>query len=189
MKRALLVSAAAVAVAGVAFAAFAGSSPPEGQGMGSGGHPRMGHGGAMLGAHVTRYDANNDGSITRAEIDLGLNKDFKAADADRNGKVSSAEFKAFMAARHAEMKAKMGKPAADKADDDDDDAPGDNGHGRHAMMDPVKHLDWNLDGSLSLEEFSAPIHLLAMRLDKDANGTITATDLLGRHGGSMMGGH
>lgn len=191
MKGFLLASAAAFALAGTVVA-WAGASPDDGK-AGFAGHPmgmgRMGmhggHHGAMAGALIARYDANNDGSITRGEIDSGLAKDFKTADGDRNGKVSSAEFKTFMEARHAEMKAKMAKPEG--ADGDD------KGHEGHMMregaMDPVKHLDWNLDGALSLEEMSAPVRLLAMRLDKDANGTITATDLLKGRGGAMMGGH
>lgn len=189
MKGFLLASAAALALAGTVAAWAAGS--PDGGMMGFAGHPmgmgRMGmhggHHGAMAGALIARYDANDDGSITRAEIDSGLAKDFKAADSDHNGKVSSAEFKAFMEARHAEMMAKMGKPAGAEGE-----GPEHEGMMGHGAMDPVKHLDWNLDGTLSLEEMSAPVRLLAMRLDNDANGTITATDLLKGHGG-MMGGH
>lgn len=185
MKRILWVSAAALAFAGT-VAAVAAPTPgtPEGKGMPfAGGHMGVhgGHHRAMMGMMIAHYDTNDDGSITRAEIDAGLNKDFKAADTDKNGRLSSAELKVYMEARHAEMMAKMGKPDAAKDDDggrDAHDGP---------MMDPVKHLDWNLDGSLSFEEFTAPVRLMAMRLDKDANGTITATDLMGRHG-PMMGG-
>jgi len=187
MKGFLLASAAALVFAGTL--AVRAASPDDGK-MGAG-HPmgmgRMGmhggHHGAMAGALIARYDANNDGSITRAEIDSGLAKDFKAADSDHNGKVSGAEFKAFMEARHAEMMAKMEKPEGAKGDGHE------GGMMRHGAMDPVKHLDWNLDGALTIEEMSAPVRLLAMRLDKDANGTITATDLLKGRGGAMMEGH
>lgn len=188
MKGFLLASAAALALAGTVSAWAA--APGDGK-MGFAGHPmgmgRMGmhggHHGAMAGALIARYDANNDGSITRAEIDSGLAKDFKAADGDHNGKVSSAEFKAFMETRHAEMMAKMGKPGGAEGEGHE------GGMMRHGPMDPVKHLDWNLDGALSIEEMSAPVRLMAMRLDKDGNGTITATDLLKGRGGAMMEDH
>lgn len=186
MNGLFLASAAAIALVGAA--AIGATVPGEaGDQMGAGmrfGGSHMGMRGghrAMMGMMIARYDANNDGSITRAEIDAGLAKDFKAADTDKNGKVSGAELKAFMEARHAEMMAKMGRPA-DGADGKD--GPPDM---HREMMDPVKRLDWNLDGSLSFEEMAAPVRLLAMRLDKDGNGTITATDLMGR--GPGMGGH
>jgi hypothetical protein len=189
MKRYLLGSIAFLAVAGLAVTATSFASPgahPAGHRMMGNGH----HRGAMHAAMLTRYDANGDGSITRSEIDSGLTKDFKGADSDRNNKLSSAELKAFMEARHAEMRAKMGMPDAPGGEDEGDDGPGKDGAmPGHPDMDPVKHLDWNLDGSLSFEEVSAPIRLLAMGLDHDANGTITATDLLGHGGGPMMGGH
>jgi hypothetical protein len=191
MKRILLASVAVVAVVGVAVAAGEATSSAH-PGARPEGHRMMGmhhHRGAMHGAMLARYDANGDGSITRSEIDAGLTKDFKSADTDRNNKLSSAELKAFMEARHAEMKAKMGMPdePGDKAKNDGE--PGKDGaKSAEHNMDPVKHLDWNLDGSLSFEEVSAPVRLLAMQLDHDASGTITATDLLGLRGGPMMGG-
>jgi Ca2+-binding EF-hand superfamily protein len=192
MKRLFLASVAVVAISGLAFAA--GSAPPDAAGHPMGGMRGMGpmgmpgqHHHEMLSALIAHFDANGDGSITRAEIDAGIAKDFRNADTDHNGKLSNVELKAYMEARHAEMAAKWHGDDAkgDQPKDDQDD------HDGHAMgsqhMDPVKHLDWNLDGSLSLDEFGAPIRLVAMRLDRDGSGTITATDLLGHEGGPSMG--
>jgi Ca2+-binding EF-hand superfamily protein len=199
MRNLLLATVAFAGLTGLALAAASGSAADQPPGPPSGMGHRMGqmgmHGGhgAMLGSLITRYDANGDGSITRAEIDAGIAKDFKAADTGHDGKLSSVEITAFVQARHAEMIAKMKEKMGEKAG-----APGggQDGDARKwgmgemdigAMM--LKHLDWNRDGTLSFDEFSAPIHLAAMRLDDDGNGTITATDLLGQGHGDRMGEH
>ncbi len=196
MRKFLLATVAVAAVTGLAYAATtAPGSAPDGDGHPmkhgwGGGHMGM-HGGfhrhgEMFGALLARYDANGDGSITRAEIDAGIAKDFKAADTNHDGKLTNDELKAFMESQRKEMMAKMGitPPSADDQPKDGKDHP----HWGHPGMgmehaDFVKHLDWNMDGALSLEEFAAPIRLAALRLDRDGNGTITATDLLHGHGG------
>lgn len=185
MKRLFLASAAIVAATGLAFAvgtAAPGGPPAARDHPMSGMHEMGGHHGEMMGALVARYDANGDGSITRAEIDSGITKDFRGADTDHNNKLTSTELTAYMQARHAEMMDRWhgGERQGSSPKGADDD------HEHHGMgaghMDLIKHLDWNLDGSLSLDEFVAPIRLLAMRLDRDGSGTITATDLLGHQG-------
>ena len=197
MRTIILATTALVAIGAVAFAAATGA--PEGgdghhgmgmHGMGMHGGMAMHH--MMLGHLIAGYDTNGDGSITRAEIDSGLKKDFTTTDSNHDGKVSSTELGVFIKSQHAAMAEKMGH-GGDGHDDAKGGAHGD-GHGGMAP-DPekiagmlIKHLDWNLDGAASLEEFSAPVRLAAMRLDGDSNGTISATDLLKGHG-SMGGPH
>jgi EF hand len=203
MKKILLASAVLAAATGLAFAAgTATNAPPDGDGhpmMGHGrwgGHMGMMHGGFhhhdMFGALIARYDANGDGSITRAEIDAGIAKDFHAADTNHDGKLTNDELIAFIKSQHEAMMAKMGRQEPPKDDQSADGKDGKDGHDHHwghppdmDHMDLVKRLDWNMDGALSLEEFAAPIRLAAMRLDRDGNGTITATDLLGHGRGPM----
>lgn len=88
-----------------------GMGGPGGQGMrgpGKRGHGmrggRGGHGG--MGMMMLRMaDANNDGSVTRAEFDAAVKTHFAQVDTNHDGKVTKAERQAF----HAQMRGKMGQ--------------------------------------------------------------------------------
>src|SRR5260221_11630562 len=49
--------------------------------------------------------------------------------------------------------------------------------GRPDPAQMFKHLDWNLDGELSFDEFAAHIRQMALRLDRNGDGVIDAEEL------------
>ncbi len=64
------------------------------------GHRGMGHGGMGMMPHemLKAADTNRDGKLTRAEFDAGAKARFDKADANRDGKLSPDERRAAMAA-------------------------------------------------------------------------------------------
>lgn len=167
MKRILLIATAAVALgaAGVIAAETASND----------GHRDRGQ------MRLMEYDQNKDGNITRAEVDAGVAVNFKTADKDGNGSLSEDEFKSYHADRRAAWKAAReasgeAKPEGDKARDGH--------HGRRGERgDAFKRVDWNLDGSLSLEEFAGRSRAMVARIDRDGDGTVTAEERERRHHG------
>jgi hypothetical protein len=92
--------------------------------------------------------------------------------------LSETEFKAHHDARRAERKAAR---EAEGKTTDSSDTPREGRRGRRG--DPFKHADWNLDGSLSLDEFSARPRMMAARIDRNGDGTITSEEReFRRHG-------
>lgn len=81
-------------------------------------HAKMGHGGKGMRGHRgggmgKMADANNDGTITRAEFTGGALARFAKADADGNGTVTQAERQAARQAMKAEWQArKAAQPAS-----------------------------------------------------------------------------
>jgi Ca2+-binding EF-hand superfamily protein len=163
MKR-LLLSAAAVIALGGAVAMVAHATTRDGD------HGRQ--------SRLMHFDLNKDGNITRAEVDQGLAADFKAADKNGNGSIDTDEFKAFHADRRAAWKAE--REASGKTDERTDAEKAERRERREARRamrgDPFKHVDWNLDGSLSQDEFGDRARAMAARVDRDGDGTITAEE-------------
>ena len=100
-------------------------------------------------ARGLRADADRDGRISRAEFVDSRIARLTALDADRDGRVSAEERRAGMQARRAERAA--------------------------ARFDA---LDKDRNGSISREEFTAPREQRADRADRAIRG-----DRMGRHGG------
>lgn len=99
--------------------------------------------GAPHGAHfgMLRHDTNQDGQLTREELQAALASDFASRDTDGDGTITVAERQAAMEARRAE-----------------------------AMSQRFAALDTNSDGSLSADEFSArPNQGMAERMARQGN--------------------
>lgn len=82
-----------------------------GPGMHGGRHGGMRHGGGMM---KPMADANNDGTITRAEVTAAIAKHFAEADTNNDGKLSAEERRAAhqkMRAMHKPMGAAGAKPS------------------------------------------------------------------------------
>ena len=117
---------------------------------------------------LLRYDADHDGRITRAEIDAGIVAQFRSIDTNHDGRIDAAEYQAYEDGRRAARRAwREAHPDAESA----------TGEEPPPSFDPMKRLDWNLDGFVSLDEFGGRERALAMRADRDGDGAILADDL------------
>ena len=129
-----------------------GAEGPKPGGLGHGRHGfhnrhGRGFGSFGLSRFCGRADSSRDGTVTRAELDGMIAKDFSAA---TNGAatMSPAQFSAAQAARFHEMNDGM-----------------------------FKRLDDNNDGKLTLVEFAEPEEKLFDRLDRDRDGVITGDEM------------
>jgi EF-hand domain pair len=100
------------------------------------------HGGPN--ATLLQYDANHDGTLTRAELIAGLKADFDKLDTNHNGCLTPDQVAAINAQRI----------AADQS-----------------TATPLQ--DWNQDGCVDLREFSNAAYSLFDQMDKNGDGKIT----------------
>lgn len=159
---ALVIAVGAVAVA---IASDWGDGHKRGRGKGPG------RGAAM---HLLQFDTDRDGRITRAEVDTGITAQFAAADTNTDGKLDAAEFQKYNDTRRAERKARFDAWRAKRGDSDTKRDFADRGP---RNFDPMKNMDWNLDGFVSPDEFAGRTRAQAMRADRDGDGVILAEDL------------
>ena len=146
--------------------------------------PGKGHRGH--GAHLMQMDANTDGEITRAEVEVELANRFATIDANSDGLVTQDEMKAHHEAKRAEMKAQWeARKAAGETMPE----------GRpHRERDPARAAEWEArkaekaaerwagmdsddDGQLNTAEFTAAHIKFFDKMDTDKNGTITQVEL------------
>ncbi|HXM00841.1 MAG TPA: hypothetical protein VN932_13005 [Rhizomicrobium sp.] len=99
-------------------------------------------------AILTKYITNKDGSLTRAQMEAGLRADFAAADTDHDGHLDEAEVRAVN-----QQRLQLDQSTAS----------------------PL--VDWNHDGYVDFQEFSANARSLFDELDRDGDGTLTAAEL------------
>ncbi len=136
-------------------------------------------GGHGAGHGFDKLDANNDGSITRAEVDAQAAERFAKIDANRDGFVTQAEMTTHHDAMRAQMAAKM-KERADKG--------GERAERRMERMekrgermdkrgDHFAKRDANADGRISLPEFQAGGAKMLERFDTDKNGVVTKEEM------------
>jgi len=104
------------------------------------------HGGNA--AILLKYDANHDGTVTRAELIAGLKAEFAAHDTRHNGCLDADEAAQINQAR---------------VDAD------------QSTATPV--MDWNQDGCIDYTEFSAAPYSLFDQLDIDHDGKLTPKEL------------
>jgi Ca2+-binding EF-hand superfamily protein len=97
---------------------------------------------------LLKYDANHDGSITRAEMNAGLRADFAKADYKHKGCLDEDETRAVNAQRW--------------KDD-------------QAAATPL--VDFAQNGCISFEEFAGAPRSLFDQLDTDRNGILTQKEL------------
>jgi Ca2+-binding EF-hand superfamily protein len=167
--QAMIAGAALVVVLGavaVAFAADWGQSTKK---------TRAASAGAPSSAmRLVQFDTDKDGRITRAEVDAGITAQFDAADTSSDGKLDAAEILRYNDKRKAERRARYeawrAKAAAQGID------PGRPPSDRDTL-DTLRVADWNLDGFITADEFGGKLRALAMRADRDGDGTIVADEL------------
>ena len=121
-----------------------------------------GHGGPMK-----MFDADGNEAISLAEARAGAAKMFAGADADKDGRVTHDEMRAFHGAKGGHHR---GPPGGHKPH-----AKGD-GKGRGPM-----HLDTDGDGALSLAETQSGIERQFAEMDSHRDGSVTAAELEAAH--------
>jgi Ca2+-binding EF-hand superfamily protein len=99
-------------------------------------------------AILLAYDANHDGTVTRAEMDAGLHADFAKADYKHLGRLDADEVRAVNQQRI----------AADQS-----------------TASPL--VDWNHDGYVDFDEFAAEARSLFDQLDRKGDGKLTPDEL------------
>lgn len=166
-----------VGAVAVAFASDWGGDGWKGKGG------RGSHGGGRAVASLLQFDANKDGSITRAEVDAGIQAQFQGADTNSDGRLDAVEFQKYNDARRAERKARFEAWRAKKEAEGGDTKRGFADRGSRGF-DPMKNMDWNLDGYIAPDEFADRTRAQVMRADRNGDGTIQADEMKkrGRHG-------
>lgn len=104
------------------------------------------HGGNA--AMILKYDANHDGTLTRAELIAGLKADFAAHDTHHNGCLDADQALTIN---------------QERVDED------------QATATPV--MDWNQDGCIDYTEYSAAPYSLFDQLDLNHDGKLTPKEL------------
>ena len=99
------------------------------------------HTGKML---IANYDMDNDGTVTREELEAGLRQYFRQADVNGDGVLEPDEVAAANARR-----IKMDESTA------------------------IPLIDWNQDGVVDFNEFASGIRSEFERLDLNGNGKVT----------------
>ena len=97
---------------------------------------------------LLRYDANNDGKITRPELEAGLRQDFWQADSNRDGVLDAEEVRATNLRRI-----------------------------RVDQSTAIPLIDWNHDGYVDFNEFAAPMRSLFEQYDADGDGVVTLEEM------------
>jgi hypothetical protein len=99
------------------------------------------HSGRML---IANFDSNNDGTVTRRELEAGLRQNFLQADTNRDGCLDPAEVEA----------ANQRRIALDEST-------------------AIPLIDWNQDGCVDFNEFSAGIRSQFEQLDLNGDGEVS----------------
>ena len=97
---------------------------------------------------LKRYDADHDGTLTRAELEAGIKADFAAADANHDGKLDEDETRAVNEQRWSE------------------------GQSTTSTL-----VDWNHDGVVDFNEFAGTARSLFEELDKDGDGRLSPKEM------------
>jgi len=117
---------------------------------------------------MAMFDSDGNGAITLAEARAGAAKMFAGADADKDGRVTQEEMRAF----HGRM---------------GDHHRGPNGGGHHGgppeggRPGGPMHLDADGDGALTLAEAQSGIEQHFAKIDSNRDGSITETEMRAAH--------
>jgi len=125
-------------------------------GGGSGAFHKGGHGGfgMMRGGPMrlfAEFDENNDQTLSRQEVDAGLDSKLAGADQSGDGTLSLEEFEALWLERMRPM-----------------------------MVDSFQFLDEDGDGQVSRAELGDPVGTIYARLDRNNDGAITKDEMQSR---------
>lgn len=97
---------------------------------------------------LSRYDANHDGTITRAEMEAGLKADFDAADINHDGHLDPDETRAVNEQRWGQ-----------------------------GLSTTSTLVDWNQDGLVDFNEFAGTARSLFAEIDRNENGELSPKEL------------
>lgn len=92
---------------------------------------------------IEPYDANHDGTLTRAEMEAGLKADFAAADTNHDGKLDPDEARAVNEQRWSSN-----------------------------ASTTSTLVDWNQDGYVDFNEFAGTARSLFAQLDRNGDGVL-----------------
>ncbi|HEY0469700.1 MAG TPA: hypothetical protein VGC79_36165, partial [Polyangiaceae bacterium] len=93
---------------------------------------------------IANFDTDNDGTVTRRELEAGLKQNFWQADHDRDGRLDSDEATAANQRRI-----------------------------RLEESTAMPMIDWNSDGVIDFQEFATGVRSQFQQLDLDGNGAVT----------------
>ena len=105
------------------------------------------------------------------EVESGITAQFQTIDSNHDGRIDAVEFQIYDAQRRAERKARRAAWLARTGGSEEQPA------SDRVPFDSMKRLDWNLDGFVTPDEFGGRLRALAMRADKDGDGTILVEEL------------
>ncbi|HWA89993.1 MAG TPA: EF-hand domain-containing protein [Rhizomicrobium sp.] len=97
---------------------------------------------------LQRYVTNQDGSLTRAQLEAGLKTDFAAADTNHDGRLDGDETRAVNEQRWSEN-----------------------------ASTTSTLVDWNQDGFVDFNEFAGTARSLFAELDSDGDGVLTPKEM------------
>jgi Ca2+-binding EF-hand superfamily protein len=138
-KRTILLTAGALALGATAFA---------GVSLAGGGYRGHGHHGSAGQSLFDSFDANQDGTLTQAEVDQTRQAKLAEFDRDGNGSLNLEEYQALW------MDAM-----------------------RERMVDRFQGHDDDGDGMVTAEEFGNDYSRIISRLDRDGDGEVTMEEL------------
>jgi Ca2+-binding EF-hand superfamily protein len=121
------------------------------------GHGPWGGGAAMM---MQQFDADQDGKLTRAEIDDGLKSRIAGADSDGDGNLNLDEFQPLLV--------EIMRPK---------------------IVDGFQFLDADGDAVITSDEIEQPVKRIVSRLDRNDDGELTADEMRMRHRGWGRGRH
>jgi hypothetical protein len=115
---------------------------------------------------MARFDADGNGTITLAEARAGAAKMFAAADADKDGRVTADEMRAFHGTKGGHHRGGHG--------------------GRYALGHDGRpggplHLDADGDGAVTLAEAQSGIERHFGEIDSNRDGSITEAEMRAAH--------
>lgn len=99
---------------------------------------------------LLRYDIDQNGIVSRAEMDAGVNADYELADMDSSDCISGPEIRA-------ENDRRLNRDGG--------------------VASPI--ADWNLDGCVNMNEFGSSIRNYFSYVERSGDGQVTAVELRG----------
>src|SRR5579862_4307372 len=97
---------------------------------------------------LLRYDSNNDGTITRRELEAGLRQDFRQADTNHDGRLDPDEVRA----------ANLRRIQLDQST-------------------AIPLIDWNGDGYVDFTEFASGMRSVFEEYDTNGDGKVTPEEM------------